>query len=310
MDQLKIRNINNITLIGEYKNMSTKILVRCNECGNEYEAYPQKILSGHICRTCSIKHREQKFKGCNTKKTHDEFISDLNQITDKILVKERYQTAKTPILCECKDCGHEWRVRPTNLLTNKTGCPKCSFVTGGLLQRITYDDFVNKLKDINPYIIIQSKYDGNHNNVKCKCRLCNNVWYALPSNLLRGTGCPRHNGSHGEKFISDWLDANQIKYISQKKFEDLCGVKGRLLSYDFYAYQYNMLIEFQGNFHDHTDRLQSDEDYLIRLEHDNKKRQYAKDHEINLVEIWYYENTEEKLKEVFNIIEPVTTTVL
>ena len=87
------------------------------------------------------------------------------------------------------------------------------------------------------------------------------------------------------------------------------GIKGRTLPYDFYVPDYNCLIEYQGNFHDHTDRIQSDEDFEQRKIHDKLKREYAISNKYNFLEIWYYDNIEEKLKEMFNIIDPVTTIV-
>lgn len=310
MEQMKIRNIDNITLIGDYKNMSTEILVRCNNCDNIYYAKPQRVLSGHICKNCAIQTRNKKYNGRNKRKTHEEFISELNKITNTIIVKEEYKTAKTPILCECLICGTLWKARPTNLLTNKTGCPECAKLSSSLKQSYSHDWFLEQINLINPDIIIESKYTNNHKNVKCRCSVCENIWHATPSNLLKGTGCPKHNSSHGEMSIIKWFNKNNISYIHQKKFDDLVGVGGKPLSYDFYIPENNTLLEYQGNFHDHTDRIQTDDEFAIRLEHDSRKKKYALDNNYNFFEIWYYENLEEKLKEIFNIINPVTTTVI
>ena len=86
-----------------------------------------------------------------------------------------------------------------------------------------------------------------------------------------------------------YLNDNNIDYIPQYSFDDLRGVSGGLLSYDFYLTSYNILIEYQGEFHNHTDRLRSDEEFYKQQMHDDKKFNYAKDHNINLLEIWYYD---------------------
>ena len=85
--------------------------------------------------------------------------------------------------------------------------------------------------------------------------------------------------------------------IIQKKYKDLTGVNSGLLSYDFYIPQKNILIEYQGEYHDGTAGNQTNEEFIIQQEHDRRKRQYAKDHNIKLLEIWYwdFDNIEEIL---------------
>jgi len=78
----------------------------------------------------------------------------------------------------------------------------------------------------------------------------------------------------------------------------LIGVGGGNLSYDFYLPNYNLLIEYQGEFHDGTAIQQSKEKFKKQLEHDKRKREYADNHNINLLEIWYwdFDNIEKILK--------------
>lgn len=285
--------------------MSTKIRVRCNECGNEYDTMPQRILAGHKCKLCAIKERNSS---SNHRKTHDEFIMELKEINNNIQLLDEYKTAKTLVRCKCLICGNIWSAKPTNLLTNKTGCPACASISSSLKQSMGLELFISELKNINPNISVIGEYKNSRTNILCRCDLCNNEWMAMPVNLLKGTGCPKHKASHGERFIIEWLSLHDIHYIHQKKFKNLRGVGNRCLPYDFYLPDYNCIIEYQGNFHDHTDRLQSDSDYEIRKQHDNLKKQYAIDNNYAFIEIWYYENIEEKLIEMFNIIDPVTTT--
>ena len=84
------------------------------------------------------------------------------------------------------------------------------------------------------------------------------------------------------------------------KFDNLKGVGGNPLSYDFYLEDFNILIEYQGEFHDGTARQQTEEQFKIQKEHDKRKKEYAISHNINLLEIWYYDydNIENILKEV------------
>ena len=58
-------------------------------------------------------------------------------------------------------------------------------------KRITNEEFIKRMKDVNPNILIQSEYLGSHSYIKCKCLRDNNIWEALATNLLSGKGCPR-----------------------------------------------------------------------------------------------------------------------
>ena len=78
------------------------------------------------------------------------------------------------------------------------------------------------------------------------------------------------------------------------------GVGGGLLSYDFYLPKYNLLIEYQGQFHDGniTGNYQTEEMLSIQKEHDRRKRNYVKAHYIELLEICYlyFKNIEQILE--------------
>lgn len=303
----KIKEVPNmdITILGTYKNMSTKILVRCNRCGNEWLAHPQHLVAGHRCRKCALS--ERNINGWSVRKTREQFCAELKVKNPNIAVLSDYTVAKEPVTCKCTICGNVWSARPYNLLTG-TGCPKCSFKESAKKQLGSHDVFISKLHPSDD-IIILGKYAGLHSNILCKCPKCNNTWYAMPDNLLKGTRCPHCKSSHGEKKISAWFDNHGIEYERQKRFDDLRGIGGRTLPYDFYIPKYNALIEYQGNYHDRTDRLQTDDDFEIRQLYDSLKQEYALRHKYHYLQIWYYDDVEAKLRECFDTIDPVTTTV-
>src|SRR5690606_37105179 len=112
-----------------------------------------------------------------------------------------------------------------------------------------------------------------------------------------------------EDRISQYLIQNNINYIAQKTFDDLKGIKGRLLSYDFYLPEYNLLIEYQGEFHDGSGSKNYTRANLQKQqEHDKRKREYAQKHNIKLLEIWYwdFDNIESILQKELNLQEVVS----
>lgn len=117
-----------------------------------------------------------------------------------------------------------------------------------------------------------------------------------------GSNCPHCTKYKGEERIKYILEEYNVRFEHQKSYDDLLGVSGsKTLSYDFYLPEYNLLIEYQGE--QHKKRVEyfhkTKEDFNRQKEHDKRKRQYTKDNNIKLLEIWYYDydNIEEIIKE-------------
>ena len=143
-------------------------------------------------------------------------------------------------------------------------------------------------------------FKNGHSNVMVKCSDCGQVWETTCYNLLGYTGCPSCKKSHGEDIIKKYLDSNQIEYEWQKRFDDLYGNCNRKLSYDFYLPLYNVLIEYQGKQHYFSiDFFGGESAFKTRIEYDNIKREYARSKCIDLLEINYNDNIEEKLNIYF-----------
>ena len=98
-----------------------------------------------------------------------------------------------------------------------------------------------------------------------------------------------------------YLEENDIPFEWQKSYDDLIGTGGGFLSYDFYIPNSNTLIEYQGEFHDGTAPYQTKAQLEYQKEHDRRKREYAKNNNITLLEIWYkdFDNIEQILEENF-----------
>lgn len=99
--------------------------------------------------------------------------------------------------------------------------------------------------------------------------------------------CPECNNSKGEKEILSFLISNNIEYISQKYFENLVGLGGGKLLYDFYLPTHNLLIEYDGEFHYQV--VYSKNDYIKQQEHDKLKNDFAIKNKITLLRIPYWE---------------------
>lgn len=122
------------------------------------------------------------------KLTHEQFLNkfyEKNKHSNDIEILGTYINSQTKIKCKCKIDGHEWSVKPNDLL-NGHGCSKCAG-----LAKPTTEEFINKLQQVNPNIEVLGSYKNNRIKIKCKCKIDGYIWEAAPSNLLQGYGCPK-----------------------------------------------------------------------------------------------------------------------
>lgn len=162
------------------------------------------------------------------RKTHNDFIKEINIKNPNIEILSVYINAKTKVKCKCKIDGYEWEAVPNNLLNNK-GCPKCSKLKKSIHKRKDSKYFINEIKNINPNIEILEEYVGNHIKIKCKCKIDNHIWSPYPSSLLQGHGCPKcantllskNKTKTHEKFLLELSEINdEINILTQYSRSD------------------------------------------------------------------------------------------
>jgi len=275
-----------IEIIGTYVSAHTKLLCRCRIDNYEWETTPNILLRSHGCPKC----------GGTMRKSTLQFIDDLREVNSDIELLSDYISNKTAITCRCKIDGTIWNGLPNNLLRGEF-CPTCGAKSRAFLKTKTNDEFLIEMKSINQDVIFLDSYTGGRNPLRCKCKKCNNLWESTGSKLLSGYGCPVCNESHGERQIRIALNNLGVEFVSQKTFPDLRGIKNGVLSFDFYIPSHNLLIEYQGQFHDGTgtEKMQSSDQLMCQKANDQRKRDYVASNNIGLLEIWYwdFDNIEE-----------------
>lgn len=304
---------------------SRKVNFRCPECQSFKKAE-------------SIVKKKIKNKGSFgdflivTFGTLDNIWSKINIISPFDIGKHSSQ--KIYMIC---DIHGNYETNPNNY-TNGHRCNECAKQQKGFLASQYKIKNGITLGNIYPEVFeLWSKHNitspNNHtphsDNVvwwKCPNGIHNDFSRNIGNSVLVDFRCPECQFSKGEEKISNYLinigfvkieeedykkldDSFKIKYnyyIPQKKYKGLVGLKGGLLSYDFYLpnIQHNLLLEYDGEFHYKPIKLYKNEPIKYAEErlkkqqiHDKLKDEYAKNNNINLLRIpyWDFDNIEEIL---------------
>lgn len=274
-----------IEVLGEYVAAKKPVKFRCTIHDFVFEATPDG-LKGKKCG-CPKCAREASIR--SRRKTNEQFLKELEIAAPNVIPLEEYVNAKQKILVKCKNCDHEWKSEPTSLLSGNE-CKKCAMKYVQNLRIKSQEEFIESVRKRNinfRFFDIVSQYTKDYEPITCHCKICDRDWTTMAHNIVSGSGCHYCNTSKGEIRVLEYLEANSIEYQWHKEFDDLTGIGGGLLSYDFYLPTYNLLIEYQGQFHDGTVPYQTKAQFEYQREHDRRKREYASDNRIELFEIWY-----------------------
>lgn len=72
-------------------------------------------------------------------------------------------------------------------------------------KKLTHEEFVKIIQDINPNIEIIGTYTKSRNPILCRCKICKNEQITQANNL-RYQGCPYSKKINVESFISEYIN--------------------------------------------------------------------------------------------------------
>ena len=291
-----------------WKNSNKKVWIKCKEKDYHnddggYEIVCSSFTSGNRCSYCGNHkvHPKDSFAQYHIDNRDKDFLnkywSDKNTVDPWSI--SPYSNKKVWIKCQEKNYHGSYEVSCGDF-TKGVRCGYCNGKKVHVLDSFGYKHFDKVLSwhpdnDISPFKIAPS----SDKKYKFICPECGFIWKTQLNSISKGSWCPQCASSKGEKRINSWLRLNDIEFIPQKEFDGLLGLGGKNLSYDFYLPEYNLLIEYQGEFHDGTvtGSYRNFYDFDRQKEHDKRKREYAKENNIGLLEIWYwdFDNIEEIL---------------
>jgi len=281
------------TVLGEYINTDTKILMKHNICKYEYYVTPNHFLRGTRCPKCFGSLR----------KTTKEFKQEVfNLVKNEYIVLGEYINNRTPILIKHNTCKNEFLMRPYDFINFNHRCPKCA--NKKVQKKLTKStkQFEQEIYNLvgNEYEI-KGKYINCHTKISILHKTCGNIYEVSPTRFLGGTRCPYCKRSKGEEIIEKFLKFHNIKYKTHISFSD-CKYK-RVLSYDFQIFLKDgnfILLEYNGKQH-YENTFGYQEEFEVQQIRDQIKMNYCKKKGIPLYIIRYDENIEEKLEKILKI---------
>ena len=207
------------------------------------------------------------------------------------------------IYCLCLNCKEHNIVskNKSNVVLGKTkscGCIRKETAKKHIVQ-INHDrrlDLTNQIFGNLKVIKMSNIKKGSHIYWDCKCLQCNSTeLYPVRTDQLTSgltTCCNKCNNqiSMGESKIISLLISNNIKYVTEKRFDD-CRFPDTdsQAKFDFYIPDNQYLIEFDGK--QHFEDLSNCTKFATLSyikEHDKYKNQWCKDNNIPLIRIPYW----------------------
>ena len=269
-------------VLGEYITARIPILIKHLKCGNTWSVIPDSFLRRKNIDICLNCPQVQKIKTVNIKRPKIQKVKIVN-----IKIRKN-KTYIFPV-----DVDH-WRIKYAPIFTER-------------VESLVGDEYT-----------ILGEYINANTPILMRHNKCGTEYPVTPNKFTHNRRCPKCNNPKGEKrceevfiynnFIeisefdyNNLLDKQNNKYyIPQKKFDGLVGLRNGLLSYDFFLPQYNLLIEYQGGQHEKFCKgfHKTIKDFERQVEHDRRKREYAKKNNIKLLEIWYYDF--DKIEEILD----------
>ena len=270
-------------------NKNKRVEYNCDYCGKPFmvtKSRVDKVKLGEIkglycCSQCAKDVQKPKW----------EDIVNSFESKGYLLLSTEYINAKTKLEYLClkhKDKGSQF-VRYENI-RHGYGCKYCGIERTTEARKLSFDE-AKAIFEHNDMILLNQEYINSSTPMQyiCKHHPEVGVQYKTLANEYK-QHCPYCDIPKGESAIKDFLLELNQNFISHKTFDGLYGVGGGKLSYDFYLPELNILIEYQGEQHEHPIEIFGGaEQFKMQQEHDKRKREYALQYHINLLEIWYYD---------------------
>lgn len=172
------------------------------------------------------------------KLTHEIFMEKVKEKNERVRrgeieIRGKYNGSKEPIECRCVIHDYIWHPTPHDLCAG-CGCKKCGHEKTIQAIRLTHEEFVRRVKEVDDTLVVVGQYINYHTNVDIQCKN-GHIWGANPGNLLcNHAGCPYCAGRDVWIGFNDlWTAANRVAKLLKNPDEGYKYTKGSHANLDF-----------------------------------------------------------------------------
>lgn len=180
-------------------------------------------------------------KDDSRKKDAEKFSQELSELNPNIVYLGAYSGSKNHVYVMCMECGTKWYASSAYDLLHGHGCPECAKILRGKSQRMTSEEFRNRVSEINPDIEVLEDYNGFSTRILCRCKKCETEWRPKPDSILyKKRNCPNCSPvtKKTDKQFRDELLALSENILPLEKYKNIntrirfkCGI----CNYEWFA---------------------------------------------------------------------------
>lgn len=281
----------NYSLLSDYVNSKTKILVSCpNE---EHEPYYVKwgnFVTGKRCPKC----KEETLR--NTFKKSDNEVREIIKLNGLEWISGEYKNFKSRLIIRCAE-GHIYETSFAALYRGH-GCPYCF---GN--AKLDYNYVKNQVEK-EGFDLLSTNYINSQSPLEFMCPN-GHIYISSWNKFQNGHRCPICNSSSGMQIIINLLEEYGIEYELEYKFADPMVSR---YPYDVLLPYLNTVIEFDGSQHYLVNSFGKDLLELMNIKRrDRIKTSFCYINGINLIRIPYWDinNIRKILVERLNLFDRV-----
>jgi len=174
-------NNSKLILIEEFCGTTIKHKFMCDK-GHITEKRLNRALQGSECNVCRLE-RNCISGTIQQRKTKEYIINQLSNLRSKsVELIGDYVNSNTLATFRCNICNYTWISKPKQVL-DSFGCVACSKIASKISQRLSQEEYSNRVKTYSNNIIVIDQYIDNKTIIKHKCLTCNTIFNRRPSSL-------------------------------------------------------------------------------------------------------------------------------
>lgn len=272
------------TLLKGEKDYKKLVVRTCFDCGNVYDQgfiyAVESFKKNKKCKYCSNKENAQKKIEERSKNLKEKYAS--GELIHPMIGKTHTEEAKETIRKKFLGKSFEERFGEERAAEIKQKLSKLSSGENNPFYGKTHsEESITKMKDVHKKIVRRGKdsnfygisyskpmsneefikkcqekhnnlysydlteYKGRNNSITIICPIHGSFIQTASDHLHGGCGCQKCNRSKGETKIEYILQKLNINFVTQYKFDN-CRNK---LPFDFYLPDFNLCLEYDGEFH-------------------------------------------------------------